>query len=124
MYIGEEEIKITTPDGDNSLKLDFADKSSTIINKDLYELVSSKEKGSGNITDNINHYFAKKFVAELSVYDLEFYFANSVSASMGVLAHNLREELLKKTFDCSGGDSIRLKLLIDNVGNGELDKKK
>ena len=57
----------------------------------------------------------------MAYYGLDFYFVGNVGQSMGVLVHNLREELFRETFDCSGGDAIPLNKLItndeDNSGN-------
>lgn len=113
MFIGNKEIKMEL-DQENGVdvKIEFSDDTSVIINKELFNLIKSEEKNDGNVSDNINHYFAKKFVAELAFYGLDFYFANNVGIAMGTLAHNLRESLLSKTFNCTGGDSINLKLLL------------
>ena len=112
MYIGNQEVKMTMPEGKTLLKVEFDDKSSTVINKELFDLIKSEEKGVGNVTDNVNHYFSKKFIAELSMYDLEFYFAGSVGTAMGVLVHNLRENLFQTTFKCGSTDNIGLKKLV------------
>jgi len=38
-----------------------------------------------------------------------------LDVAMNVLAHNLREEAIKKAFKCSGGDSILLGELIEQT---------
>ena len=111
MFIGSKEIKGIFELENNKVKIELDDDSSTEINKNLLELIQSEEKGNGNITDCVNHYFATKFLAELAMNDLNYYFVSNVSTAMGVLAHNLRESLIKRTFDCTGGDDISLKLL-------------
>lgn len=115
-FVGEKEIKeiVPVPGKENLVKVIF-DEGETEINKDLLELITIEEKGNGNVTDNINHYFTRKFVAELSQYDLGFYFTNSIGIGIETLAHNLREELIRKTFNCSGANDISLKLLVDNI---------
>ncbi len=113
MFIGNREIKATFEEENGiDIKLELDDDSSVVINKELFDFVKSEEKGDGNISDNINYYFAKKFIAELAYYGLDFYFANNVGIAMGTLAHNLREDLFKKAFNCTGGDTINLKLLL------------
>jgi hypothetical protein len=111
MFIGSKEVKVTMPKGEKELSVEFDDETSTVINKELYDLIKSEEKGAGNVTDNVNDFFARKFLAELAYYELGHYFVRNVANSMEVLAHNLREELFKKTFNCTGGDDINLKLL-------------
>lgn len=98
---------------DKNVSVEFDDSTSIVINKELLDLIKTEEKGNGNVTDNINDFFARKFLAELAYYNLGYYFSRNVASSIEVLAHNLREELLKKTFNCSGGDDISLKLLTD-----------
>lgn len=112
MFIGSKEIKATFEDVDNNVKIELDDGYSTVINKDLLALIQTEEKGDGNITDCVSHYFATKFLAELSFYGLNFYFAPNVGTHMGTLAHNLREELFRRTFTCTGADDISLRLLL------------
>jgi hypothetical protein len=113
MFIGNKKIKAQFEQENGvDIKLEFDDNTDVVINKELFELIKSEKKNDGNVTNNINHYFAKKFVAELAYYGLDFYFANNVGVAMGTLAHNLREELFSKTFKCTGGDTINLKLLV------------
>jgi len=112
MFIGSKEIKATFEDKDSLIKVELDDDSSTLIHKELLALIQTEEKGNGNITDCVNHYFARKFLAELAYYDLGFYFSGHIGMALGTLAHNLREELFRKTFKCTGADDIRLKLLL------------
>lgn len=113
MFIGSKEVKVVMDKDEKNVSVDFDDNTSTTINKELFELIKSEEKGNGNVTDNVNDFFARKFLAELAYYELGYYFSRNVSSAMEVLAHNLREELLKKTFNCTGGDDINLRLLTD-----------
>jgi len=111
MFIGSKKIEGTFDLENNMVKVEFDDSSSTEMNKDLLVLIQHEEKGDGTITDAVNHYFATKFVSELSMYDLGYYFVGGVATGMQVLSHNLREQLIRKTFNCTGGDDINLKLL-------------
>lgn len=111
MFIGSKKIEGTFELENDKVKVEFDDSSSVEINKKLLELIQHKEKGEGGINDAINHYFSTKFVSELAMYDLGYYFTTSVSTSMQVLSHNLREQLFRNTFNCSGGDDINLRLL-------------
>ena len=113
MYIGNQKVKSERENGD-MVDIVMKDKTTFTINKELLEQIKTEKKGEGSITDNVNHYFARKFVAELAYYDLDFYFIGNIGQKMEVLAHNLREKLFRKTFDCSGGDAIPLNKLITN----------
>jgi hypothetical protein len=120
MFIGSKEIKVQMDKDEKNFSLEFDDGSTTVINKELLALIQTEEKGDGNITDNINNYFARKFLAELAYYDLGYYFTTNVGTAIEVLAHNLRERLISDTFGCTGGSDINLRLL---TGVKELDKK-
>ena len=126
MYLGELEIKLVTriEDNDDEVKVNFEGEHTEItINKELLDNLTTSEKGKGNIMDNVNHYFAKIFLAQLSMYGLEYYTVDSVTMAMRVLAHNLRENAIKKAFNCSGGDSIKLNILFnDDVTEDEPEK--
>lgn len=111
MYIGNQKIKSEKEDG-NIVEVVMKDKTTFKIHKELLKQIKTKKDGEGSIADNINNYFARKFVAELAYYNLDFYFVGNISQSMGVLAHNLREELLRNTFNCSSGDAISLNKLV------------
>lgn len=112
MFIGKDKIRKETENGD-SVDVVMKEGTEFKIKKDLLDILKTEGKGDGNITDNIRNYFARKFISELALYDLNYYFVNNVSVAMDTLAHNLREELFRKTFDCSGGDAIPLNKLIE-----------
>lgn len=112
MFIGSKEIKVQLDKDEKNVSLEFDDGSHTDINKELLLLIQSDVKGDGNVTDNINNFFARKFLAELAYYDLGYYFSSNVGTAIEVLAHNLREKLISDTFSCSGGSDISLKLLV------------
>ena len=116
MYIGNKKINSSELD-ENTILVKLKDNTETKISKELFDIIATEEKGDGTIMDNINNYFAKKFVAELAYYNLDFYMVQNVAQAMGVLSHNLREGLIRKTFNCSGGDTIPLNKLIDNDEN-------
>jgi len=111
MYIGNNKITFSELD-ENTILVKLKDNSETKISKELFDIIATEKKGDGTIMDNINNHFAKKFVAELAYYNLDFYMVSNVAQSMGVLTHNLREVLLRKTFECSGGETIPLNKLI------------
>ena len=113
MYIGNQKIKSEEANGD-MVDIIMKDKTTFTINKELLEQIKTDSNGEGSVTDNVNNYFARKFIAELAYYNLDFYFVGNIGQSMGVLVHNLREELFRNTFDCSGGDGIALNKLIEN----------
>lgn len=126
IYIGSKEIYLVEDiDGTSNVNISFKkdakgeDSVDVILNKELFNTIKSNVPSMGNITDHIRDYFARKFLAELAYYDLEYYFVNNVAVGMETLAHNLREELFRKTFVCSGGDAINLKLLAQKVDKTE-----
>jgi hypothetical protein len=123
MFIGSKKIEATFDDKDGFSKVEFDDGNSVVINKELLGFIQTEEIGEGNIVDSINHYFSTKFLAELSMYELSYYFVNNVCTAMSVLSHNLREELIRKTFNCSGGDDINLKLFTNPIIEQKLDTK-
>lgn len=114
-YLGELKIESEISNDDGISKVTFEGGQNIDINSKLLKELVTEEEGKGNITDNINDYFARKFVAELAYYDLDYYFVKSVGIAMEVLSHNLREELIRKTFNCSGGDAINLKKLLTDI---------
>lgn len=114
-HIGEREIKSfkVPEESDGSMvEVEFADGFKTKMSGTLFYHLKTEEKGQGSVTDQINHYFAKLFLAELASNELDYYFVDNVATAMRVLAHNLREEAIKKAFECSGGDAIPLQKLI------------
>ena len=113
MFIGAKEIKMTTEKDETKIVLEFLDEPSIIMNKELFDLIKSEEKGNGNVTDNINNHFARKYLAELAYYDLDYYFSGSVALATETLAHNLREELFARAFGSTGANDIKLIKLLD-----------
>jgi len=124
-FIGDLEVKEVKPvfSKEGFVNLVLEDGSEKLINEELYKLLVTEERGVGNMTDNVRDFFARKFISELSQYDLNFYFADSIGIAMATLAHNLREELIRKTFGCSGGSDISLKLLVDNAVSVEAENE-
>jgi len=121
-YIGEKQIKsVVTDKKTGKVTIYFKDDPQVEMYKELFDNIVSEEKNRGNVTDAVNHYFAKKFLIELAVHDLDYYMVENVGTSMGVLAHNLREELTSKTFNCTGSNGIPLKKLINNEPDEEAE---
>jgi hypothetical protein len=115
MYIGELEIKgVKFIEGSDTVaEVTFEGEHPPVkLNKSLVDNLTTEEKGRGNVTDNVNHHFSKQFLAEMALSGLEFYSVEGVAMAMRVLAHNLREEAIKKAFNCSGGDTIPLETLM------------
>jgi len=112
-FIGEREIAFFTAEADGSIvNVVFKEGEPAKLSGTLFFHLKTDEKGSGSLTDNINHYFAKKFLAELAEEGMEYYFVENVGTAMRILAHNLREDAIRKAFECSGGDAIPLIKLI------------
>lgn len=115
MFIGDKKIKkVSDEDGEGNVIVEFKHEPSVEIKKKLFDQIVKDKQGRGNITDAINFLFAVKFLMELSENGLEFYFVDGIGVSMKTLAHNLREELFRKTFDCTGGDAIALDKLMED----------
>ena len=112
MYIGSKKIKEIVQD-EKGTHLTFKDEPSISLSTKLYDLIVSETKGEGNATDAVNHYFSAKFVSELAEYDLDYYMVEGIGIAMRTLTHNLRENLMRNVFDCSGGDAMNLKYLVD-----------
>ena len=111
-FVGNQKIRDEKIDGENTI-VKLKDNSEFTINSKLLEKVKKEEKGNGNVTDSISDYFSRKFLAELAYYDLDYTFAMSIGSGIATLAHNLREGLISRTFNCSGGDTIKIKKITD-----------
>lgn len=123
MYIGEKEIKATFPDGEKDLKVELADGGTIIINKELFDLIKSEKKGEGDITDHVRDYFARKFVTEMAYYGLTYAFVSVIGNGMDNIIWNLRENAIKKAFDCPGSTEIKLISLFESeIDEEKLDK--
>ncbi len=125
-YIGSREVKDYRAIGDGSfVQVEYADGFSSKMSGDLFFHLNSETPGEGTVTDHINHHLATKFLSELALNELDYYFVDNVANAMRVLAHNLRENAIKKAFGCSGGDAIPLHLLIpnDDESYGEVEEK-
>lgn len=113
MYIGDKKVKVTIKgeivivNPENGTKFE--------INKELWEKIKSDKKGLGNVTDIINDYFCRKFLAELALYDLDYMFAMSIGSGIATLAHNLREQAIGKALDCSCSETVKLSKIIDEM---------
>lgn len=120
MFIGERKIaKVVEVETDANTPYDVVELSfkggeaPVKMAKHLYEAISHKNQGRGSVTDAVNHFFSSKFLLELAGAGLEYYMAENVAAAMRTLAHNSREVLFSKTFNCSGGDSMSLTAVMD-----------
>jgi hypothetical protein len=120
MFIGKEEIKSVSEGKDGNVILDLGDENTLVMNNELFESIKSEEEGIGGIEDNINHYFATKFLIELSTYGLKYYHIENISLKLENLGHNLREALVAKTFNCGGLRDFDVKLLL---GDLSIDKQ-
>lgn len=112
-YIGEKKVR-EAEYKDDKVTLTFKNEPSVTMNAKLFDVLAKEEKGKGNITDVVDHYFSAKFLQELADYGLEYYMIDLVATAMGTLAHNLREGLFRETFKCSDGNSMELKYLVDD----------
>lgn len=112
-YIGQYKIKGEQIHEDEMITVRFKDHEDIKISQSLFELVISEEPlKNASITDAITHVIAVKFLDELAKYNLDYYFVKTIGTKLEVLAHNLREDLIRRTFDCSGGDAISLRKLV------------
>ena len=116
-FLGNREIKevVDLVEKPGFVEVTLEDDQKSVLNKDLFALVELQEKGNGSVTDVVTDYFARKFIAELSQFDLDFYFSSLVSRSMETLAHNAREQLFANTFGCSSANDISLRTIVDAV---------
>ena len=116
MFIGNSEIdSVLYNDEDDQVTVMFKDDKehgSITIHKDILNMVQSTVAQDGNIHDLIAHQMAKRFIAELASYDLEFYTVENIASAMRVLAHNLREEAIGKAFACTGALDMKLEKIL------------
>jgi len=121
MFIGEYKIKgVDKLDGDK-IKVSFkGDKAPSEMNQTLYDIIATEEKGQGNIIDATRHFLSTKFLMELKEYGLSYYMIEHISEGVRTLAHNLREDLFRRTFNCTGGDDISLELLLEEYEKKEV----
>lgn len=112
-YIGQYKIKGEQVNEDGTMTIRFKDHEEVVFTRNLYELVVSQEPlKNASVTDAVTHVIAVKFLDELAGYNLDYYFVKTIGTKLEVLAHNLREDLIRRTFDCSGGDAISLRKLV------------
>lgn len=114
MWIGERKIKSIIDQPDGSVNVSFKDSHEININKELLKVIRTKKKGKGLVTDVTRHVLATKFLMEMAEYDLDFGMVEHIAQGMHTLAHNMREDLFSKSFDCAGANNIKLKKLIGN----------
>ncbi|KKQ99942.1 MAG: hypothetical protein UT24_C0020G0010 [Candidatus Woesebacteria bacterium GW2011_GWB1_39_12] len=116
MYIGRYKILKTRNLDDSFIEITLKEHRPITLHKELYDLVIQETPmENAEVTDAIVHTFAVKFVSELAKYKLDFYLGRTIGEKMGILCHNLRERLLAKTFNCSGGDNISLDKVIERL---------
>ena len=114
MFVGEKKIKGILEEKDGKVKIGFKDGSADIVmNKNLFDIIKSDEKGKGLVTDHVRHVLSTKFLLDMSDYGLDIGMVDHIGIGMKTLAHNMREDLIRKTFDCNGADNITLKQLIE-----------
>ena len=116
-FIGEREIKevVEVADKPGFVEITLEDDQKSVMNADLFALIENQEKGNGTITDVVTDYFARKMVAELAQYDLDFYSTGLIARSIETLAHNAREQLFANTFGCTSAYDISLRTIVSAV---------
>ena len=124
-YIGELEVGTVARIGEtDDATVTFAegtDHPPVTLSVALLGDVTSEEKGKGNVTDCVNHHFAKSFLSQLALAGIKTYSIEGVAMGMRTLAHNLREVAIGKAFNCHGGDDILIGDLIPKE-DGETEK--
>ena len=121
-FIGENKIRMEADAGDGMVKLTFDSHPDIVISKKLYDVVVANKQFNGNVSDRICTTLATKFLTEMADYGLEINMVPNVVAFMGNLAHNLREELFKRTFG-KGGNDLPLSLIIKMPENDSKENK-
>ena len=112
-YLGELKVVKEQSNEDGDVTLSFKNHADVTLESSLYALVSSEAPMKGaSVTDVIIHTISVKFLQELASYNLDYYFIKTIGTKLEVLAHNLSEDLLRRTFYCSGGDSIALRKIV------------
>lgn len=112
-FIGNKEIESQSNISATQVDVKMKDGCPFTMHKDIFDGIVTEEIGEGSITDNVNNYFARKFLAELAHYDLDFYFAKQIGMKLEILAHNLREQKIAEKFDAVTSDSIKISRILD-----------
>jgi hypothetical protein len=107
MFIGDTEV-LNTTEKDGFVTVELKGIDPIVIRTELFDAIKSEEVGTANYRELINLHFAKKFLAELAFNKLPYHFSVSTGMYMENLAHNLREELFRKDYECGGADDISL----------------
>ncbi len=110
-FIGNKKIKKTEVLTNGKINVIMAEGEPFEISEKIFNGIKTEKVGQGNITDNINSFFARKFLAELALEDLDFSFAKNVGMSLEILAHNLREQKISESFKAPSSDNIKLSQL-------------
>jgi hypothetical protein len=110
-FIGENKVLGEFDVGEGMVKLVFEGHPEITMSRKLYDIIVLDKKYNGNVTDRISTTLATKFLKEMADYGMEINMVPNVVSFMGNLAHNLREELLKRTFG-RGGNDLPLSLII------------
>ena len=112
MYVGEKKIKGTNDMPNGEVQVTFKDGGDTVMNKELFKVIQSEEKRDGMVTDVVRQTLSAKYLEDMSNYGLDFGMVEHISMGMQTLIHNLREDLVSKTFNCQGLGGITLKDLL------------
>jgi len=110
-YIGERGITKTEIKGDETI-VKFEGEVAFTIKTKLFELIKGKEKGVGDVTDNINAAIARQFLGIMGEYGLDCDDIGRVVASVGNLAENLREMKVGEAFKCKSIGGIKISQLL------------
>jgi len=115
MFIGEKKIKGTLDIGNGLIQISFKNCPTDItINKNLFDIIKSDKIRNGDVTDMVRLVLSTKILTDFAEYGLDFYMVDHIGQGIRTLAHNMREELFSKTFDCAGMDDIKIKKLLAN----------
>lgn len=117
-WIGDKKIRGEFDLGDGQVKVVFKDNSETIMSQKLLELIRHDEKRDGEVTDAVRNTLATKYLADMAEYDLEISMIEHITMGIQTLAHNLREDLISRTFDCKGANGIKISKLLEDEKGG------
>jgi hypothetical protein len=113
-YIGSNKIKKTALDTEKpeEIIIMFTDGTTRRMINELFEKIVMTEEGTGTVEDVIMTVMGREFLAKLASYDLSLDTVERVKVAMTNLTYNLSEELIAKTFDCTGTHDIKLSKII------------
>lgn len=119
-FIGSKKVKKKVED-DGYLTVILKDESSFKVKKEVYDKIVLEEEGNGDYNDVLRHYFAMKYIADLSENGQPLHMAEAVAQGLMNLGINCRDRAIAKKFGVNAVYEIPLSDIVNEVsGVGKL----